>query len=33
MIFQSDLSDDDGNVAGLVELSMVIPDEMPHYIR
>ncbi|MDE5930266.1 MAG: PAS domain-containing protein [Muribaculaceae bacterium] len=33
MIFQSAWRDDDGKVAGLVELSMVIPDEMPHYIR
>ena len=23
----------DGEVAGLVEISMVIPEEMPHYIR
>lgn len=23
----------DGKVAGLVEISMVIPDEMPHYVR
>lgn len=23
----------DGRVAGLVEISMVIPEEMPHYIR
>ena len=23
----------DGKVAGLVEISMVIPEEMPHYIR
>lgn len=23
----------DGVVAGMVEISMVIPDEMPHYIR
>lgn len=23
----------DGKIAGLVELSMVLPDEMPHYIR
>lgn len=23
----------DGAVAGLVEISMVIPSEMPHYIR
>ncbi len=23
----------DGEIAGMVEISMVIPDEMPHYIR
>lgn len=23
----------DGKVAGLVEISMVIPEEMPHYVR
>ena len=23
----------DGEVAGLVEISMVIPEEMPHYVR
>lgn len=23
----------DGRIAGMVEISMVIPDEMPHYIR
>ncbi len=33
MIFQSAWRDDAGRVAGLVELSMVIPDDMPHYIR
>ncbi len=25
--------DDEGHVAGLVELSMVIPADMPHYVR
>lgn len=33
MIFQSAWRDGNGDVAGLVELSMVIPEEMPHYIR
>lgn len=33
MIFQSAWFDGEGKVAGLVELSMVIPDDMPHYIR
>ena len=33
MIYQSAGRDSDGNVAGLVEISMVIPEEMPHYIR
>jgi len=33
MIFQSAWFDRDGKVAGLVEISMVIPAEMPHYIR
>lgn len=23
----------DGKISGMVEISMVIPDEMPHYIR
>lgn len=23
----------DGKIAGMVEISMIIPDEMPHYIR
>lgn len=33
MIYQTAWRDDDGTVAGLVEISMVIPEEMPHYIR
>lgn len=33
MIFQSAWSDANGNVAGLVEISMVIPGDMPHYVR
>lgn len=33
MIFQSAWSDESGAVAGLVEISMVIPAGMPHYIR
>ncbi len=33
MIFQSAWRDAQGKVAGLVEFSMVIPDDMPHYIR
>lgn len=33
MIFQTAWFDESGAVAGLVELSMVIPAEMPHYIR
>lgn len=33
MIFQSAWFDADGRVGGLVELSMVIPAEMPHYVR
>lgn len=33
MIFQSAWLDADGRVGGLVELSMVIPAEMPHYVR
>lgn len=32
MIYQTAWKED-GEVAGLVEISMVIPDEMPHYIR
>ncbi len=33
MIFQTAWFDDEGHVAGLVELSMVIPADMPHYVR
>lgn len=33
MIFQSAWFDSTGKVAGLVEISMVIPAEMPHYVR
>lgn len=33
MIFQSAWFDDAGKVAGLVEISMIIPSELPHYIR
>lgn len=32
MIYQTAFSKD-GKVGGLVEISMVIPDELPHYIR
>lgn len=33
MIYQSAWRDESGRVAGLVEISMVIPAELPHYIR
>lgn len=33
MIFQTAWRDDQNSIAGLVELSMVIPDKMPHHIR
>ena len=33
MIFQTAWRDENNIVAGLVEISMVIPAEMPHYIR
>ena len=33
MIYQTPWRDADGAIAGLVELSMVIPDDMPHYDR
>lgn len=33
MIFQTAWRDEKGSVAGLVEISMVIPEDMPHYIR
>ena len=33
MIFQTAWRRDNGMVGGLVELSMVIPEDMPHYVR
>lgn len=33
MIYQTTWHKPDGTLGGLVELSMVIPDEMPHYVR
>lgn len=33
MIYQTAWKNTDGTVGGLVEISMVIPEEMPHYIR
>lgn len=33
MIYQTAWHAADGSVGGLVELSMVIPAEMPHYVR
>lgn len=33
MIYQTAWRDVSGRVAGLVEISMVIPAEMPHYVR
>lgn len=33
MIYQTAWRDEQGDVAGLVEISMVIPEDMPHYIR
>lgn len=33
MIYQTAWRDEQGAVAGLVEISMVIPEDMPHYIR
>lgn len=33
MIFQTAWRHEDGTVGGLVEISMVIPENMPHYIR
>ena len=33
MIYQTPWRDKDGTVRGMVEISMVIPAEMPHYIR
>lgn len=33
MIYQTAWRDKEGAVCGLVEISMVIPSEMPHYVR
>lgn len=33
MIYQTVWHSSEGELGGLVELSMVIPEEMPHYIR
>lgn len=33
MIYQTAWRDEAGRVAGLVEISMVIPGQMPHYVR
>ena len=33
MIYQTAWHKADGSLGGLVELSMIIPEEMPHYIR
>lgn len=33
MIYQTTWHKADGSLGGLVELSMVIPEEMPHYVR
>lgn len=33
MIFQTTWHKADGSLGGLAELSMIIPEEMPHYIR
>lgn len=33
MIYQTPWRDDAGNVCGIVEISMVIPEELPHYVR
>lgn len=33
LIYQTPWTDPEGRIAGLVELSMVIPEEMPHYNR
>lgn len=33
MIYQTAVTAADGRVEGIVEVSMVIPDELPHYVR
>lgn len=33
MIYQAPWRTSDGAIAGLVEISMVIPEDLPHYVR
>ena len=33
LIFQSAWRDEAGDVAGLIELSLVLPPDMPHFVR
>ncbi len=33
MIYQTPWRDAEGNIAGLVEISIVLPENLPHYIR
>lgn len=33
VIYQTAVTDGDGRVEGIVEISMVVPEEMPHYVR
>ena len=33
MIFQSPWKNDEGEVQGMVEISIVLPDDLPHYQR
>lgn len=33
MIYQTPWRDEAGNIAGLVEISMIIPADLPHYVR
>lgn len=33
MIYQTPWRTSDGAIAGLVEISMVIPEDLPHYVR
>lgn len=33
MIYQTPWRNADGEIAGMVEISMIIPADMPHYIR
>lgn len=33
MIYQTPWRESSGEIAGMVEMSMIIPEEMPHYVR